>query len=54
MIKKDTLLKFLFQNVYDYIAKGKYDTVIVNYASIMIGAHENPSSSNYKVFSFSE
>jgi hypothetical protein len=35
-----------------YILDNQYDTVIVAYAQFMIGAHDDPSSSNYRMFSF--
>lgn len=36
----------------EYIAAGGYDTVVIAYAQFMIGAHDNPKSANYKMFSF--
>ncbi|MBE5889764.1 MAG: hypothetical protein E7282_02220 [Lachnospiraceae bacterium] len=36
----------------DYIIKNKYDTVIVCYAQFMIGAHDNVSNANYRMFTF--
>lgn len=36
----------------DYILENGYDTVIISYAQFMIGAHDNPSSANYRMFSF--
>lgn len=35
-----------------YILDNQYDTVIICYAQFMIGAHDNLSSANYKMFSF--
>ncbi len=35
-----------------YIKENNFDTVIICYAEFMIGAHDNPYSSNYKMFSF--
>ena len=34
------------------IIDNKYDTVLICYAQFMIGAHDNPSSANYKMFTF--
>ncbi len=34
------------------IESGDYDTVIVAYAQFMIGAHDNPDSANYGMFTF--
>ena len=39
-------------NLRDYIVENGYDTVIICYAQFMIGAHDNPESANYKMFSF--
>lgn len=39
-------------NLGKYIKEHGYDTVIVCYAQLMIGAHDRPESSNYKMFSF--
>lgn len=36
----------------EYIDAGDYDTVLVCYAQFMIGAHDNPQSANYGMFSF--
>jgi hypothetical protein len=36
----------------DYILENGYDTVIICYAQFMLGAHDNPSSANYKMYSF--
>lgn len=36
------------------IESGDYDTVIVAYAQFMIGAHDNPDSANYRMFTFFE
>lgn len=35
-----------------YILENEFDTVIVCYAEFMIGAHDNESSANYKMFRF--
>ena len=35
-----------------YIIENGYDTVIVAYAQFMVGAHDNKSSANYRMFSF--
>lgn len=34
------------------IEDNRYDTVVILYASFMIGAHDDPASSNYKMFHF--
>lgn len=39
-------------NLHDYIVQNGYDTVVICYAQFMIGAHDNPESANYKMFSF--
>ena len=36
----------------EYILENQYDTVLICYAQFMIGAHDNPQSANYKMFSF--
>ncbi len=36
----------------DYILKNHYDTVIIAYAQFMVGAHDNSSSANYRMFTF--
>lgn len=36
----------------NYILQNEYDTVIIAYAQFMIGAHDDPTSSNYRMFSF--
>lgn len=35
-----------------YILENEYDTVIICYAQFMIGAHDNTSSANYRMFMF--
>lgn len=35
-----------------YILDNDYDTVIICYAQFMIGAHDDPASANYRMFSF--
>lgn len=35
-----------------YIEAGDYDTVLICYAQFMIGAHDDPESANYKMFTF--
>lgn len=35
-----------------YILENHYDTVLVCYAQFMVGAHDNPKSANYKMFTF--
>lgn len=39
-------------SIRDYIDQHDYDTVIICYAQFMIGAHDNPSSANYRMFDF--
>ncbi|MCM1414991.1 MAG: hypothetical protein NC430_03585 [bacterium] len=39
-------------NLRDYIIGNGYDTVIICYAQFMIGAHDNTSSANYRMFCF--
>ncbi|MCM1216602.1 MAG: hypothetical protein NC331_10130 [Lachnospiraceae bacterium] len=36
----------------EHILQNGYDTVIICYAQFMIGAHDDPSSANYRMFSF--
>lgn len=36
----------------DYILEKEYDTVIICYAQFMIGAHDNMTSANYRMFQF--
>ena len=36
----------------DYILKNGYDTVIICYAQFMVGAHDDPSSANRRMFTF--
>ena len=36
----------------DFILTNDYDTVVIAYAQFMIGAHDDPDSSNYMLFSF--
>lgn len=36
----------------EYIKQNDPDTVIVTYASFMIGAHDDPNSANYAMFDF--
>lgn len=38
------------QSIRSIVEKGDYDTVIIAYAPFMIGAHDNASSSNYRMF----
>ena len=38
----------------DYILSNGYDTVIIAYAQFMLGAHDNPNSSNYDMFTFDQ
>lgn len=35
----------------EYIDAGDYDTVLICYAQFMIGAHDDPESANYRMFS---
>ena len=39
-------------NLRDFILQNRYDTVIVAYAQFMIGAHDNETSANYRMFRF--
>lgn len=39
-------------NLREYIAAGDYDTIIICYAQFMIGAHDDPTSANYNMFTF--
>lgn len=36
----------------EYIDSHEIDTVVVTYASFMIGAHDNETSANYAMFDF--
>ena len=36
----------------DYIISNGYDTVIIAYAQFMLGAHDDPSNDNYRMFCF--
>lgn len=36
----------------DFVLRGKFDTIVVCYSQLMIGAHDNPKSANYKMYSF--
>ena len=38
-------------SIRNYILQNSYDTVIIAYAQSMIGAHDNPESENYSMFS---
>ncbi len=35
-----------------YISENEFDTVVICYAQFMIGAHDYPSSANYRMFTF--
>lgn len=39
-------------DLHQYILENGYDTVLICYAQFMIGAHDDPSSANYKMFTF--
>lgn len=39
-------------NLRNYILENGYDTVIICYAQFMVGAHDNKSSANYRMFKF--
>jgi len=39
-------------SVRQYILENEYDTVIIAYAQFMLGAHDNYSSENYKIYTF--
>lgn len=41
-------------NLENYILENGYDTVVIAYAQFMIGAHDDPDSANYRMFSFME
>lgn len=36
----------------NFILENGYDTVIIAYAQFMVGAHDDPSSANYRMFTF--
>ena len=36
----------------NYILENGYDTVLICYAQFMLGAHDDPNSSNYRMFTF--
>lgn len=36
----------------EYIEANQFDTVVILYAQFMIGAHDNPASANYDMFTF--
>ena len=38
----------------NHILANNYDTVIIAYAEFMIGAHDDPNSSNYRMFDFDQ
>ena len=51
----DTLVLREFDDSFslrDYIIENGYDTVIICYAQFMLGAHDSPSSANYRMFTF--
>lgn len=39
-------------SVRDLIESGDYDTVIIAYAQFMIGAHDDETNANYRMFTF--
>lgn len=39
-------------SIRDYVIDNQYDTVIICYAQFMLGAHDDPMSANYKMYSF--
>ena len=41
-------------DILSLIDANQYDSVIILYAPFMIGAHDNPKSANYKMFSFNQ
>ena len=47
---KVVVLRGMTGSIREEIEKGDYDTVIIAYAQFMIGAHDNPSSANYRMF----
>ena len=49
LIRRDYDDTFSLRN---FIINNDYDTVIIAYAQFMVGAHDSPSSANYRMFSF--
>ena len=49
---KKVLLRDFKGNIREVIENAGCDTVVIAYAEFMIGAHDNPESSNYKMFAF--
>lgn len=39
-------------NLRNFILENGYDTVIIAYAQFMVGAHDDESSANYRMFTF--
>ncbi len=39
-------------NLRSYILENDYDTVLIAYAQFMVGGHDNPASSSYRMFTF--
>lgn len=49
---KTIILRSFHGNLQEYIEAGNYDTIIVAYAQFMIGAHDDETNVNYKMFDF--
>ena len=39
-------------NLRNFILENGYDTVIIAYAQFMVGAHDDESTANYRMFTF--
>lgn len=39
-------------DLHEYIEENDFDTVVILYAQFMIGAHDDPASANYRMFTF--
>ena len=46
------VLRDYYGSLQEYIKQNDIDTVIVAYASFMIGAHDTPGNANYDMFNF--
>ena len=44
------ILRSFDESLKKYIETENFDTIIIMYAEFMIGAHDSPSSANYKMF----
>lgn len=49
---KTVCLRSFSGSIREYIDAGDYDTVIVAYAQFMIGAHDDETNANYRMFNF--